>query len=53
MEEQGDKPFRFFYSERLLQFESDLMIDDRDTPKLVSLWDSLNSYRIYNGAINH
>lgn len=29
------------------------MIDDRDTPKLVSVWDSINSYRIYNGQINH
>lgn len=29
------------------------MIDDRDAPKLVSVWDSLNSYRIYNGKINH
>jgi hypothetical protein len=49
MTENMSKPFRFFYSERLPQFESDLMIDDRDCPKLVSVWDSLNSYRIYNG----
>lgn len=49
MEQQGNKPFRFFYSERLPEFESELMIEDRETPKLVSVWDSLNSYRIYNG----
>lgn len=53
MEEQAQKPFRFFYSERLPVFESELMIEDRDTPKLVSVWDSLNSYRIYNGEISH
>ena len=51
MNENMDRPFRFFYSERLPQFESDLMIDDRDCPKLVSVWDSLNSYRIYNGQV--
>jgi hypothetical protein len=28
------------------------MIEDRSTPKLVSIWDSLNSYKIYNSAIN-
>lgn len=49
IEEQSTKPFRFFISERLPQFESELMIDDRECPKMVSVWDSLNSYRIYNG----
>jgi hypothetical protein len=47
--EQANRPVRFFYSERLLTFESDLMIDDRDCPKMVTVWDSINSYRIYNG----
>lgn len=28
------------------------MIEDRSTPKLVSIWDSLESYKIYNGQIN-
>jgi hypothetical protein len=28
------------------------MIDDRATPKLVSVWDSLNSYKIYNSEIS-
>lgn len=28
------------------------MIDDRECPKLVSVWDSINSYRIYNGNID-
>lgn len=51
--EQAGKPFRFFYSERLPQFESDLMIEDRDTPKMVGIWDSLGSYKIYNGELSH
>lgn len=53
IEEQSNKPFRFFISERLPQFESELMIEDRDCPKMVSIWDSLNSYRIYNGQISY
>ena len=28
------------------------MIEDRSCPKLVSIWDSLNSYRIYNGQMD-
>ena len=51
MNENMNKPFRFFYSERMPQFESELMIEDRSCPKLVSVWDSLNSYRIYNGEL--
>lgn len=27
------------------------MIEDRSTPKLVSIWDSLNSYKMFNSAI--
>lgn len=52
MEEQKGKPLRFFYSPRLEVFEAKLMIDDRSTPKLVSIWDSINSYKIYNGGHN-
>lgn len=29
------------------------MINDRAAPVLVSVWDSINSYRIYNGALTH
>lgn len=28
------------------------MIEDRSTPKLVSIWDSLNSYKMYNSGMN-
>lgn len=28
------------------------MIDDRATPKLVSIWDSINSIKVYNGNQN-
>jgi|JI10StandDraft_1071094.scaffolds.fasta_scaffold573779_2 hypothetical protein len=35
-----------------MKFEQTLMIEDRSTPKLVSIWDSLNSYKIYNSAMN-
>ena len=35
-----------------MKFEQTLMIEDRSTPKLVSIWDSLNSYKMYNSAIN-
>jgi hypothetical protein len=35
-----------------MKFEQNLMIEDRSTPKLVSIWDSLNSYKIYNSAMN-
>lgn len=49
MEEEKGKPLRFFYSKRLPYLEQSLMIEDRSTPKLVSVWDSLNSYKIYNG----
>lgn len=35
-----------------MKFEQALMIEDRSTPKLVSIWDSLNSYKVYNSAIN-
>lgn len=35
-----------------MKFEQSLMIEDRSTPKLVSIWDSLESYKIYNGQIN-
>ena len=52
MNENMDRPFRFLYSERLPGFESELMIEDRECPKLVSVWDSINSYRIYNGQID-
>lgn len=52
MEENKGKPLRFFYSQRLMKFEQTLMIEDRSTPKLVSIWDSLNSYKMYNSAIN-
>jgi hypothetical protein len=31
-----------------MKLEQELMIEDRNTPKLVSVWDSLNSYKIYN-----
>lgn len=51
--EQAQRPIRFFYSERLQQFENDLMINDREAPFMVSVWDSINSYRIYNGALSH
>lgn len=51
--EQSARPVKFLYSERLNTFESQLMIDDRSCPKLVSIWDSINSYRIYNGELNH
>lgn len=51
--EQANRPIRFFYSERLDTFENDLMINDRECPKMVSIWDSINSYRIYNGALSH
>ena len=50
MEEQKGKPLRFFYSKRLPALEQTLMIEDRETPKLVSFWDSLNSYKVYNGG---
>ena len=53
MEEQAERPFRFFYSERLPRWEEQLMIADRDCPKMVSVWDSINSYRIYNGAVDY
>ena len=49
MEEQKGKPLRYFYSKRLPFLEQTLMIEDRETPKLVSFWDSLNSYKVYNG----
>ena len=52
MEDQNGKPLRFFYTARLNQFESRLMIEDRQTPTLVSIWDSINSYKIYNGQQN-
>jgi hypothetical protein len=51
--EQANRPIRFFYSERLDRLENDLMINDRDCPKMVSVWDSINSYRIYNGELSH
>ena len=35
-----------------MNFEQSLMIEDRSTPKLVSIWDSLASYKIYNGQMN-
>jgi hypothetical protein len=28
-----------------------LMIEDRHTPKLISIWDSLNSYKVYNSGM--
>jgi hypothetical protein len=52
LEENKGRPLRFFYSPRLIELEQNLMIDDRDTPKLVALWDSLNSYKIFNSEIN-
>lgn len=35
-----------------MNLETLLMIEDRSTPKLVSIWDSLESYKIYNGQVN-
>lgn len=35
-----------------MKFEQSLMIEDRSTPKLISIWDSLNSYKMYNSAMN-
>ena len=29
------------------------MITERNCPKLVTVWDSINSYRIYNGNIDY
>lgn len=29
------------------------MIEDRDTPKMVGIWDSLGSYKVYNGELSH
>ena len=51
--EQAQRPIRFFYSERLQQFENDLMINDKEAPFLLSVWDSINSYKIYNGELSY
>jgi hypothetical protein len=51
--EQAQRPVRFFYSERIQQLENDLMINDREAPFMVSVWDSINSYKIYNGELSH
>ena len=49
MKESKGKPLKFFYSRPLSVFEEKLMISDRKTPKIISIWDSINSYKVYNG----
>jgi hypothetical protein len=51
LEEQSNRPVKFFFSDRLEQFENELLISDRSGPKMVSIWDSLNSYRIFNNEL--
>jgi hypothetical protein len=51
--EQAQRPIRFFYSDRLQHFENDLMINDKEAPFMLSVWDSINSYKIYNGDLSH
>jgi hypothetical protein len=29
------------------------MIEDKSTPKMVAIWEGIQSYRIYNGANNY
>ena len=48
MESNAEMPLNFYYSNELMSLEQTLMIEDRDYPKLVCVWQGINSYRIYN-----
>lgn len=50
--DETDKPVKFFYSKRLPELESALMIEDRSCPKTVAFWDGINAYRVYRGEQN-
>lgn len=49
MQKHSDLPIKYLYTkESLGMLQSDLMIDDRSYPKIVSIYPSRNSYKTYN-----
>ena len=53
MKKHVSEPIRYLYTARKhQQLEDDLLISDRQSPKLLAVWSSSNSYKIYNGELN-
>jgi len=53
MKKHISEPIRYLYTVRKLQqLEDDLLIFDRQSPKLLAVWPSSNSYKIYNGELS-
>ena len=50
MKKHVSEPIRYLYTARKHQeLENDLLISDRQSPKMLAVWSSSNSYKIYNG----
>jgi hypothetical protein len=52
MKKHINEPIRYLYTTKKLQtLEDDLLISDRSSPKVLAIWPSSNSYKIYNGEV--
>lgn len=53
MKKHISEPVRYFYTaKKLSDLENDLLIADRSSPKMIAVWPSSNSYRVYNGEFS-